>query len=644
MPRLLLAAASVAALVLAAQAASAQGAATPTDPMTPEIPARFQTPTAAFDYEKREVMIPMRDGVKLFTVMIIPKGAKDAPILLTRTPYNAARMTSRNLSPYATATAAQVDEPFLEDGYIRVYQDVRGKYGSEGDYVLTRPLRGPLNPTSVDHATDAYDTIDWLVKNTPESNGRVGMIGSSYPGFTTAMALIDPHPALKAAVPQSPMIDGWMGDDWFQNGAFRQVNFDWFTSQMSVKGAGEDIPRKALDDYDNFLRAGSAGDYAKAAGLDQITAWRKVSEHPAYDAFWQEQALDKRLAREPLKVPTLWVGALWDQEDIYGAIHAYEATEPKDTANDMNFLALGPWRHSGVNYEQRQLGQLKLPGDTATEFRLKVLKPFLDSHLKTGAAKADIAPVTIFETGTMEWRSYPKWPLACAEGCASTMKPLYLQPGLGLGFDKPKGGEAYDEYVSDPAKPVPYVARPVRADDADQWRFWLVSDQRHVDGRPDVLTYVTEPLKAPLQISGSPWVNLYASTSGTDSDFAVKLIDVYPDMIPSDLDMSGYQLSVATEIFRGRYRDSFEKPSPIPAGKVQRYRFELPPTNHVFKPGHRIMVQVQSSLFPLYDRNPQTYVDNIFFARPGDYRKATQRVFHTPAAASSIELPVVDKK
>ena len=401
--------AAATALALMALPVAAQTPAM-TPAMTPDIAPKFAFPKGRYDYVKRETMIPMRDGVKLFTVMIVPKGAKDAPILLTRTPYNAKKNAERNLSPYAAATGSQMDEPFLADGYIRVYQDVRGKYGSEGDYVLTRPLSGPLNDTKIDHATDAYDTIDWLVKNTPESNGRVGMIGSSYPGFTTAMGLINPHPALKAAVPQSAMIDGWMGDDWFHYGAFRARNIDWFTSQMISKGAGENVPRASFDDYENFLRAGSFGDFAKAAGLDQMPAWKKISEHPAYDQFWQEQALDKILAKQPLKVPTLWMGALWDQEDMWGAIHAYLAVEPKDTANDMNFLALGPWRHSGTNYEQRQLGMLKLPGDTATEFRLTVLKPFLDSHLKTGAPKADTAPVTIFETGTMRWKQYAKWP------------------------------------------------------------------------------------------------------------------------------------------------------------------------------------------------------------------------------------------
>jgi hypothetical protein len=642
---LLRGAVACAALTLLVAPAQAQSPTSATPNMTPDITGRFQWPTAGYDYVKRVVMIPMRDGVKLYTVLIIPKGAHDAPILLTRTPYNAKKMTERTLSPHVIASAGQMDEPFLADGYIRVYQDIRGKYGSEGDYVMTRPLRGPLNDTPVDHATDAWDTIDWLVKNTPESNGRVGMIGSSYPGFTTAMGLFNPHPALKAAVPQSPMVDGWMGDDFFHYGAFRQTNFDYFTQQTTERGEGDPIPRVAADDYDNFLRAGSAGDFARAAGLDQLPVYRKMTEHPAYDLFWQAQAVDKLLAKEPLKVPTLWMGALWDQEDMWGAIHAYEAVEPKDTKNDMNFLALGPWRHSGTNYEQRQLNALKLPGDTATEFRLNVLKPFLDHFLKTNGPPLKTAPVTIFETGTLRWTTFDSWPQACAD-CATKMQPLYLTPGLGLSFEKAAGAtgkdaKAFEEYISDPAKPVPYVRRPVRWDDADQWRYWLTTDQRHVDGRPDVVTFVTEPLKSPVKIAGEPVVNLYASTSGTDSDWVVKLIDVYPDLVPSDAAMGGYELPIGMDIFRGRYRDSFDHPSAIPAGKVQKYRFDLPPANHVFLPGHRIMVQVQSSWFPLYDRNPQTFVPNIFFAKPSDYRKATQRIYLTGDTASSIELPVV---
>jgi putative CocE/NonD family hydrolase len=636
-------AAACAVLILALPAA-AQPAQPPgeTPYMAPDTPAApFEFPRASYDYAKRTVMIPMRDGVKLYTVIVVPKGAHDAPILLTRTPYNAKKSAERTLSSRADATLSQMDEDFVKDGYIRVYQDIRGKHGSEGDYVVTRPVIGPLNNTKVDHSTDAYDTIDWLVKNTPESNGRVGIIGSSYPGFTSAMALINPHPALKAAAPQSPMIDGWMGDDWFHYGAFRQTNFDYMTGQMTARGEGMAVPRESFDDYTNFLRAGSAGDYAKAHGLDQIPFWRKVSEHPAYDAFWREQALDKILAKQPLKVPTLWIGTLFDQEDMWGAIHAYEATEPKDASNTMNYLALGPWRHSGVNYEQRQLGAIKLPGDTATQFRREVLKPFFDEHLKTNGAKANTPPVFIFQTGTDSWQRLKSWPPTCETGCKAKLTPLYLEPDQGLGFAAPSGGAAFDQYVSDPSKPVPYVRRPVRSDDPDQWRYWLQTDQRHVDGRPDVITYMTEPLTAPLQISGPPMVNLFASTSGTDADWVVKLIDVYPDVVPSQVEMGGYERPIAMDIFRGRYRDSFEHPTAIPANQVQTYRFRLPTTNHVFEPGHRIMVQIQSSWFPLYDRNPQTFVPNIFFAKPADYVTATQRIYHAPGQASSIELPVV---
>ena len=441
------------------------------------------------------------------------------------------------------------------------------------------------------------------------------------------------------------MIDGWMGDDWFHYGAFRQVNLDYFTEQMSARGQGDKIPREGFDDYENFRRAGSAGDFARAAGLDQIGFWRKIEAHPAYDDFWRLQALDKILAEQPLKVPTLWVGSLYDQEDMYGAVHAYQAMEAKDAGNDMNFLVLGAWRHSGVNYEQRALGAYKLPGDTATQFRREYLKPFLDQRLKTNGPKAATPPVLIFQTGTDRWQALQTWPTACETGCQTGLKPLYLQPGQGLGFAAPAGGAAggpaFDEYVSDPANPVPYVRRPVRSDDDDQWRYWLTSDQRQVDGRPDVLVYMTPPLTAPVQIAGAPIVDLFASTSGTDADWVVKLIDVYPDTVPSDVGMGGYELPIAMDIFRGRYRQSFAKPEPIPAGEVERYRFALPNANHVFQPGHRIMVQIQSTWFPLYDRNPQRYVANIFSAKPSDYQKATQRIYHAGAQASAIELPVV---
>ena len=613
-----------------------------TPPMTPDITGKdFVAPTDSYDYVKREVMIPMRDGVKLHTVIVVPKGAHDAPILLTRTPYDADGRTSRMTSPHMLDILPQGDEVFVQGGYIRVFQDIRGKYGSEGDYVVTRPLVGPLNDTKVDHSTDAYDTIDWLVKNVPESNGRVGMLGSSYEGFTVVMALADPHPALKVAAPESPMIDGWMGDDWFNYGAFRQVNFGYFTGQTTKRGKGVSIPSAGRDDYSNFLSAGSAGDYARAAGLEQLPWWRKISEHPAYDAFWQQQALDKVMAKTPLKVPTMWLQGLWDQEDMWGAIHSYEAMEARDTGNNRNYLVMGPWRHSQVNYDGTSLGALKWNGDTALQFRRDVLKPFFDQYLVAGAPKADTPPVFIYNTGENHWDRLKSWPQSCAKGCASQPKPLYLLAGGRLSFEAPSNGQAeYDEYVSDPAKPVPFVPRPVVFGDRDMWTTWLVHDQRFVDGRTDVLTYVSEPLTAPLRIAGAPQVNLQASTSGSDSDWVVKLIDVYPDQVPSAPEMGGYELAVSMAIFRGRYRQGFEHAEAIAPDQTLPYKFGLPTANHVFQPGHRVMVQVQSSLFPLYDRNPQTFVPNVFFAKPADYREATQRVWHTPEAASFISLPV----
>jgi len=615
-------------------------------PETPDIPSKFEAPTTSYDYVRREVMVPMRDGVKLFTVIVVPKGAKRAPILLTRTPYNAAERTRRMRSPHMLATLPQGDEVFAADGYIRAFQDIRGKYGSEGEYIMTRPLRGPLNDTTTDESSDAYDTIDWLVKNVPETNGRVGMLGSSYEGFTVVMALINPHPALKVAAPESPMVDGWMGDDWFHFGAFRQVNLDYFTEQTTARGEGSPIARQGYDDYENFLRAGSTGDFAKANGLNQLPWWRKIAEHPAYDAFWQQQALDKTMAEQPLKVPVMWEQGLWDQEDMWGALHCYLAIEPKDRNNDMNYLVMGPWRHSGVNYDGTSLGPLHWEGDTALQFRRDVLKPFFDQYLKEGAPKAETPPVFIYNTGENHWDRFKSWPPACESGCANKLKPLYLVNGFGLSFVPPpaangNGDKGYDEYISDPAKPVPYSPRPVRFEDREAWRRWLVVDQRPVSDRTDVLSYVTPPLTEPLRVGGTPMVNLVASTSGTDTDWVVKLIDVFPDQVPSQPEMGGYQLGIAMDIFRGRYRESFEAPKAIQPNEPLIYRFILPAANHVFLPGHRIMVQVQSTWFPLYDRNPQTFVPNIFLAKPEVYVKATERIYRMPKAASFIDLPVV---
>ena len=399
------------------------------------------------------------------------------------------------------------------------------------------------------------------------------------------------------------------------------------------KGNSEDWFTPRADDYETYLKAGSAGAYGHAMGMEQLGFWNKLVAHPAYDAFWQGQAMDKLLAAEPLKVPTLYVGSLWDQEDIYGAVAAYAATEPKDVNNDTNFLVLGPWFHGQANGDGSTLGPLKWDGDTGRWFRVNVLLPFLDAHLKDGAPKADIAPVTAFETGTRAWRRYSSWPLSCEQGCPSKAKALYLQPTAAWPSRRrprlgPTTGQAFDEYVSDPAKPVPYRPRPIRPTYAagSTWRDWLVDDQRNVATRPDVLTYETDVLTQPVQISGQPVANLFASTTGTDSDWVVKLIDVYPGEVPErcgDGRLSARR-SPWTSSAAATARTSAH-PKPIPAGQVEPYRFALPTTNHVFLPGHRIMVQVQSSWFPLYDRNPQTYVDNIFFAKPADYRRRPSR-------------------
>ncbi|MGA8185617.1 MAG: CocE/NonD family hydrolase, partial [Terriglobia bacterium] len=479
-----------------------------------ETPANFNPVTSSFNYTRRDVMIPMRDGVKLHTVILIPKDAKDAPILLTRTPYDATKLTSHEASAHLGPTLQGYDnatDVIVEDGYIRVVQDIRGKYGSQGDFVMNRPLHGPLNPTPVDESTDTYDTIDWLVKHVPESNGKVGILGISYNGFLTLMALVHPHPALKVAVPMNPMVDGWMGDDWFHNGAFREQMMPYIYDQESSRGNDFNWWTSDYDDYDTYLQAVSAGPLGRSRGMEQLGFWRKILAHPSYDSFWKEQAVDKILAAQPLKVPTMLVDSLWDQEDIYGAIAVYKAIKPKDTHNDKVFLVMGPWHHGQEIENGSSLGALKFNSDTGYYFRQKVLRPFLAQYLKDGAPKADIAPVTAFETGTNRWQHLPSWPAGCASGCTVQPTPLYLEKGLKAGFTPPEsGGSAFDEYVSDPAKPVPFRARPVLPvgyEAPRTWPQWLVDDQREESGRPDVLAFVSEVLKEPMKISGQPVVH-----------------------------------------------------------------------------------------------------------------------------------------
>ena len=611
-----------------------------------ETPARFVPATDSHDYVLRDVMIPMRDGVKLHTIILIPKGAQHAGILLTRTPYDAKALTTHTMSGHLGPMLQGYDNAtdiIVEDGYIRVVQDVRGKYGSEGDYVMNRPVHGPQNPTPVDDATDTYDSIDWLVKNIPESNGKVGTLGISYDGFEPLMALVNPHPALKVSVPMNPMVDGWMGDDWFHHGAFRQQNMAYMYEQTASRDNSIKWWTSYQDEYDLFMHYGSAGALADAYGMRQLGFWNKVLAHPAYDSFWSEQAVDKLLAKQPLKVPVMLVHSLWDQEDSYGALAVYRAIKPKDTSGSMVKLVMGPWNHGQEIRQGSSLGALLFGSDTAKYFREKILRPYLAQYLKDGAPQADVAPVSAYQTGSNQWQRLDRWPLACADGCATKSRALYLEAGNKLGFDAPAAGTDYDEYVSDPAHPVPFRARPIQPIGYDPltWPQWLVDDQREASGRTDVLSYVSDVLTTPMKISGVPEVNLVASTSGSDSDWVVKLIDVYPAQIAEQPEMGGYQLAVAMDIFRGRYREGFTEGKPIATNQPLPYRFALPPANHVFLPGHRIMVQVQSSWFPLYDRNPQTFVPNILLAKPADYVKATQRVYHAPSQASFIALPVV---
>jgi len=628
------------ALLLIASTALAQTPAAPAvTPMTPDSIAKYEQTLPSADFIRREAMVPMRDGTKLYTSIVMKKGTANGPILLSRTPYDAHHSTHRVASQRIVDVVEVMDAEFVEDGYIRVYQDIRGLHRSEGTFVLNRPLAGPLNDTGLDESTDAFDAIEWLVKNVPESNGRVGVIGSSYLGFTSLMAVIDPHPALKAAVAQSPMVDGWMGDDWFHNGAFRVSSFAFVVGQGTNKAeGGGEFALGAGDDYTRYLEAGSMADFARMLGIDTFAGVRKFLDNPAYTEFWSLQAVDKWLAARPLKVPTLLEVGQWDQEDSYGAPAAYRALEPKDKNNDMVALHIGPWRHSGANHYGYDLGALTFTGDTAREWRVQYVKPFFDHWLKAGP-DPKTPPVLTYATGVNRWDVSPRWPMG-------TARPLYLAAGGVATFDRPTTA-GHEDYVSDPARPVPFLPRPIDMGDANQWKSWLVRDQRFVTDRPDVVSWKSAPLDQPVHIMGAPGVDLFAATGGTDSDWVVKLIDVYPNDVPEGASqgakpgVAGFELPIGIEIFRGRYLKSFARPAPLKAGQVERYRWDLPNVDHVFLPGHRIMVQIQSSLFPLYDRNPQTYVENIMFAKPGDYRKATQSVWFGGATATAVQLPVV---
>ncbi|WP_307188543.1 CocE/NonD family hydrolase [Acetobacter nitrogenifigens] len=625
-------------ILLATQALPLTALAAPTTGLFPDMPETFKVDSSSFNYVRRDVMIPMRDGVKLHTIIIIPKGAHDAGMLMTRTPYSADKMAARTSSGDEASSLQGYDnmpDVILDGGYIRVLQDVRGKYESEGRYVMNRPMRGPLNATSVDHSTDTWDTIEWLIHNVPESNGKVGVIGVSYDGYTALTALVHPHPALKVSVPMNPMVDGWMGDDWFHNGAFREEMLPYVYEQDGTPKNTVKWWSSQYDGYDLYLNGVSAGAVGKSRGMEQIGFFRALLAHPAYDSFWQAQAMDKILASEGLKVPTMLVHSLWDQEDIYGALATYYALHRSPASSANLYLVMGPWNHGGEIRAASTLGPVALRSDTGYYFRKNVLEPFLAHYLKDAATPLP-ARVTRFRTGDNVWETTDALPpAACASGCEA----LHFQANHGLGFSTPGADASPVNYVADPAHPVPYIPRPIRPKgvEGSPWPYWLATDQRNVTARTDVATFTSPVLTQPVTLRGEPLVHLTASTTGTDGDFVVKLIDVYPDEVADQREMGGYQFMVSADILRGRYRNGFDKPAAVPANTPQLYKFPLPMTNHTFLPGHRIMVQIQSSWFPLYDRNPQSYVDNIFLAPADSYKPATVSI---DVKGSWIEVPV----
>ena len=611
-----------------------------------DIPDGFK-PAESDDHIRREEMIPMRDGVKLHTVIMIPRGASDAPMMLERTPYNASKLTRLTSGPQAVMQMYAFHADLISAGYIVVLQDVRGKFKSEGRYIMNLPLRGQDNDGAADHATDAWDTIDWLVKNVTESNGRVATIGISYDGFTALMSLVDPHPALGACVPINPMVDNWIGDDWFHNGAFRQsATARYVYAQTSTRRSDYTAPMPHYDEYDTWLAAGSAAEGGRLLGVDRLPFWQRLMQHPDYDDFWRVQAVDSILRERQVSVPVLNVHSQWDAEDIYGPMAVHAALEANEDSSNHNYLAIGPWSHSSIGFEDGEaLGPLRFGGNTARWFRREVMLPFLDKCLKAGPGSPGISRVTAFETGSNSWHQHDQWPLA-GDGADAPSTPLYLGSDGELSFAKPtddNGG--FDQYISDPDKPVTYQQRPIRpkGSPGSNWDAWLVEDQRFAASRPDVLTYCTPPLDSIIRLAGQPVARLFAATTATDCDWIVKLIDVFPDQVPKTPEMGGYQLPVAMEILRGRYRDDPANPEPVPADQVVAYRLALPHVCHAFLPGHRIMIQIQSSWFPLYDRNPQTWVESIFFAEAEDFRKATHRVYHSRAAASHVELPIISE-
>ena len=593
--------------------------------------AGLQTPPAD-RFAVRDVMIPARDGVRLHAKIFTPKDQREAlPIIMSRTPYGVEGAAGEFRS-YLKALA--------DEGYVFVFEDIRGKYGSEGTFVMQRPVRAPGDtaPTSIDEGTDTYDTIAWLLKNVPMNNGRVGMLGISYDGWTTIMGALEPHPALRAISPQASPADMWLGDDFHHNGAFRlSYGFEY----AAMMEGGKDVEQFAFDRYDTFdwyLALGPLSNVNAKYLHGKIPTWNDYVAHPDYDAFWKRQTLIPYI--RGVKVPTLNVAGWWDQEDFYGPIRIYDALEPHD-AKHVNYLVVGPWNHGGwAGGTGERLGAIPFGSQTSTYFREQVQAPFFAYYLKD-KGKLDLPEALTFEAGTNAWKRWNAWP----PKQETRDRPLYFGPNETLSFDKPAAtGDAFDTYVSDPAHPVPYRQRPIQATyfpGGSRWPTWLVEDQRFVEHRPDVLDWESAPLDRDVTIAGDVVTHLFASTTGSDADWVVKLIDVYPEQYPANWALAGYELMVSNEVFRGRYRTGFEKPQPIAPGAVLEYAFSLHTQDYTFLKGHRIMVQVQSTWFPIIDRNPQTFVPNIFEASAGDFRIATQSVHRSARYPSHVMLPVV---
>jgi len=581
----------------------------------------------ADEYEKREYMIPMRDGVHLHTAVFSPKSRQEAlPFLIERSPYgwdSAAVDINVGMSDLA------------RDGYFLVFQDIRGRYQSEGQFVLQRPVRNPKDEHSIDEGTDTYDTIDWLLKNVPGNNGRAGIMGISYGGWLTEMALIEPHPALKAASEQASPADMFLGDDFHHNGAFRLSYGFEYAAMMETGKTNKTFEFKQFDTYDWYLKLGPLSQ-ANARYFDgQRPTWNNFIAHPNYDDFWKAQAVQKIV--RSAKVPNLNVGGWFDQEDFAGPWRIFAASETPES-RQYNYLVEGPWNHGGwFSGPGRTLKNVDFGSDTGEYFRQNIQARWFAYWLKN-KGPMDLPRIQLFETGSNTWKSYDQWP---PKGVQE--RRLYLRASGGASFDAPADSDASDSFVSDPHRPVPYRERPIPETygGSPGWSTWHVDDQRFAESRPDVAVWQTMPLESDLTVTGDVIADLFASTSGTDSDWIVKLIDVYPASVPEDPPMGGYELMIAADVLRGRFRNGFDKPEAVTPDEPAEYRIDLMSHDHVFRKGHRIMIQVQSSWFPIIDRNPQKFVPNIFEAKESDFQAATQHVFRSKLRPSAVILPVI---